>query len=76
VAGELDAQRAVAELTQHLSEEVAEVVVLRVVAGLSVEQVAALTGRSAGAVRVLQHRALRKLARTLRPADRLEAQEA
>ncbi|MCK4176065.1 RNA polymerase sigma factor [Aciditerrimonas ferrireducens] len=76
VAGELDAQRAVAALTEHLSEEVAEVVVLRVVAGLSVEQVAALTGRSPGAIRVLQHRALRKLARALGPTGSLEAQEA
>jgi len=35
---------------------------LRVVAGLSAEDVARVTGRSPGAVRVLQHRALRRLA--------------
>lgn len=46
----------------------AEVVLLRVVAGLSVEEVSALTGRRAGTVRVLTHRALRTLAREF-PAD-------
>lgn len=40
----------------------AEVVLLRVVAGLSVEQVAKILGKSAGSVRVAQHRALRRLA--------------
>ena len=39
----------------------AEVVVLRVVYGLSVERVAALVGRSPGNVRILQHRALKRL---------------
>lgn len=39
----------------------AEVVLLRVVAGFDTEQVAALVGKSAGAVRVLQHRALKAL---------------
>jgi RNA polymerase sigma-70 factor (ECF subfamily) len=61
--GALDAQQAVACLTAHLSPDQAEVVLLRVLGGLDTEQVAALTGRSLGAVRVLQHRALRKLAR-------------
>jgi DNA-directed RNA polymerase specialized sigma24 family protein len=37
-----------------------------VVGGLPVEEVAAITGRRPGTVRVLQHRALRRL------ADRLE----
>lgn len=41
----------------------AEIVLLRVVAALSVEQVAAITGRKPGAVRVMQHRALARLAR-------------
>ena len=38
---------------------------LRVVAGLSTEEVAEITGRRAATVRVLQHRALRRLAKTL-----------
>jgi RNA polymerase sigma-70 factor (ECF subfamily) len=36
---------------------------LRVVAGLSVEEVAGIVGKTPGAVRVIQHRALRRLAR-------------
>jgi RNA polymerase sigma-70 factor, ECF subfamily len=48
-------------LTAHLKPDQAEVVLLRVVAGLSVEEVAKAMGKSPGAVRVLQHRALRSL---------------
>jgi RNA polymerase sigma-70 factor (ECF subfamily) len=55
-------QQAVDRLVAHLSREQAEVVLLRVVAGLPVAEVARITGRTAGAVRVMQHRALRKLA--------------
>jgi RNA polymerase sigma-70 factor (ECF subfamily) len=42
----------------------AEVVLLRVVAGLPVEEVAAVLGKRPGTVRVIQHRALIRLART------------
>jgi RNA polymerase sigma-70 factor (ECF subfamily) len=41
----------------------AEVVLLRVVGDLSVDDVAAIVGRKPGAVRALQHRALQRLAR-------------
>ena len=41
----------------------AEVVLLRVLGGFDAAEVAAITGRRPGAVRVLQHRALRRLAR-------------
>ncbi len=57
-----DAARRLAEL---LPPEQAEIVLLRVVAGLTVDQVAELLGRKPGTVRVLQHRALRRLARQL-----------
>jgi len=51
----------------------AEVVLLRVLGGFSTEEVAAITGRTAGSVRVIQHRALRRLALDLaREADRAE----
>jgi RNA polymerase sigma-70 factor (ECF subfamily) len=40
-------------------------VLLRVVAGLEVAQVAAITGKRPGNVRVLTHRALRRLAERL-----------
>lgn len=43
----------------------AEIVLLRVVAGLPVEAVARIVGRSAGAVRVAAHRGLRQLAENL-----------
>ncbi len=60
----LAAQEAIDRLVAHLSEDQAEVVLLRVVADLSVTEVARITGRTPGAVRVMQHRALRKLAET------------
>lgn len=59
---ELIARDAIAELVRDLSAEQADVVLLRVVAGLSVEEVADIIGKSPGAIRVIQHRALRRLA--------------
>jgi RNA polymerase sigma-70 factor, ECF subfamily len=41
------------------------VVLLRVLGGYSAEEVAELTGRTPGSVRVIQHRALRRLARDM-----------
>jgi RNA polymerase sigma-70 factor (ECF subfamily) len=46
----------------------AEVILLRVVAGLDNEAVAEIVQRSPGAVRVAAHRGLRRLAQTLSPA--------
>jgi RNA polymerase sigma-70 factor (ECF subfamily) len=43
-----------------------EVVLLRILGGLSVREVATITGKRPGTVRVLQHRALRRLAREVR----------
>lgn len=53
------------EILSSLPAVQAEIVLLRVVGGLSVDQVAEITGRRPGTVRVLQHRALRRLAREL-----------
>jgi RNA polymerase sigma-70 factor, ECF subfamily len=50
----------------RLPKAQAEVVLLRVLGGLSAEEVAELTGRTPGAVRVIQHRALRRLGDDLR----------
>jgi RNA polymerase sigma-70 factor, ECF subfamily len=50
----------------RLPKPQAEVVLLRVLGGFSAEEVAELTGRTPGAVRVIQHRALRRLADDLR----------
>lgn len=51
-----------------LPPEQAEIVLLRVVAGLDSEEVAAVTGRRPGTVRVIQKRALERLAALL-PED-------
>ncbi len=59
----LSTDRAIGALVRDLSADQAEVVLLRVVADLSVDQVAKIMGRSPGSVRVLQHRALRRLAK-------------
>lgn len=61
----LSSRQAVAELTVGLSPDQADVVLLRVVAGLSVPEVAAIVGKKPGAVRVLQHRALQRMARAV-----------
>lgn len=63
VVDELSAQQAIERLVGSLPAAQAEVVLLRVLAGLSVEEVARTLDRSAGAVRILQHRALRNLAK-------------
>lgn len=56
------AAREALEHVRSLPPKEAEVVLLRVVAGLSAEDVAKITGRSAVGVRVIQHRALKRLA--------------
>lgn len=60
----LGTQAALALLGQ-LPREQAEVILLRVVAGLDVAQVARIVGKQPGAVRVSAHRGLRRLAELL-----------
>jgi len=48
-----------------LSSDQAEVVILRVIGDLGVDEVATIMGKRRGTVRVLQHRALRRLAQVL-----------
>jgi RNA polymerase sigma-70 factor, ECF subfamily len=62
VLARLGAQGAIDELIADLTPEQAEAVLLRVVAGLPVAEVAAIMQRPPGTVRVLCHRALRRLA--------------
>lgn len=54
-----------AQLLQVIPEKQREIVVLRVVVGLTAEETAAVVGSTAGAVRVAQHRALGHLRKTL-----------
>ena len=56
-------------LVRSLPPAQAEVVLLRIVAGLSVSEVAEMVGRSPGAVRVACHRGLESLSRTLAKQD-------
>jgi RNA polymerase sigma-70 factor (ECF subfamily) len=58
---ELRTRAAFEELVRVLPPAQVDVVVLRVIHGLPVERVAAMLGRSPGNVRILQHRALKRL---------------
>ncbi len=58
-------EEAAAFVTRSLPKDQADVVLLRIVAGLDVETVARMLGKRPGTVRVLQHRALRRLERLL-----------
>jgi RNA polymerase sigma-70 factor, ECF subfamily len=64
----IDTQSALA-LVARLPAHQAEVILLRVVAGLDNQMVARLLGRSPGAVRVAAHRGLRRMAEILAEAD-------
>jgi RNA polymerase sigma-70 factor, ECF subfamily len=65
IALEAMSTRAALALIAELPTDQAEVVALRVVGGLDVAQVADVVGKRAGAVRVLAHRGLRRLAARL-----------
>lgn len=55
-------EQTIARLVAVLPAEQAEVVLLRVIGGFGVAEVAQVMGKSPGAVRMLQHRAMRRLA--------------
>jgi len=61
VALQMDTARQVAAMLATLPEPQAEILRLRVAAGLSAEETAAVLGMTPGAVRVAQHRALLRL---------------
>ncbi len=61
----MTSDQAVDRLVAGLPPDQAEVLVLRVVAELGVDQAATIMGKSAGAIRVLQHRAIRRLRSSL-----------
>jgi RNA polymerase sigma-70 factor (ECF subfamily) len=56
-----DASRRMGELLGRLPEKQREILVLRLVVGMSAEETAEAVGSTPGAVRVAQHRALNKL---------------
>jgi len=62
---QLTGDEALRVLLAPMTDEQAEIVLLRVIAGLSVEEVAAIVGKKPGAVRVVQHRALKRAANAL-----------
>jgi len=75
VAIEAITTREALSLVATLPGDQAEMVALRVIAGLDVETVASIVGKSRGAVRVSVHRGLRMLAeRTHRSPDGQEAE--
>jgi RNA polymerase sigma-70 factor, ECF subfamily len=64
-AGAAEEGRRLRRALEQLPEPRRQVLVLRFVDGLSAREIGAVLGRSEGAVRVLQHRSLRDLARIL-----------
>jgi RNA polymerase sigma-70 factor (ECF subfamily) len=66
---EAQSTRAALALIAELPPSQAEVVALRMVAGLDVAQVASIVGKRPGAVRTLTHRGLRRLAQRLAAVD-------
>ena len=58
------------ELLAILPDKQREILILRVVVGLSAEETAAAVGSTAGAVRVAQHRALARLKSAIAAAGR------
>lgn len=62
LAGLADDARRLRACVASLSEDRRQVVILRFVDGLTAREIGDVLGRSEGAVRVLQHRALRELA--------------
>jgi RNA polymerase sigma factor (sigma-70 family) len=61
----------VLDLLAVLSQDQREVVLLRIVADLSVEEVAGMLGKSEGAIKALQHRALAALRRHFDRAEEI-----
>ncbi|MGH3938101.1 MAG: sigma-70 family RNA polymerase sigma factor [Pseudonocardiaceae bacterium] len=64
-----ESARRVTELVRMLPDKQREILVLRVVLGLSAEETAQAVGSTPGAVRVTQHRALGRLRKELGPEE-------
>jgi RNA polymerase sigma-70 factor (ECF subfamily) len=67
MAARADEARRLRQAVATLSDDRRQVIVLRFLDGLSAREIGIVLGRSEGAIRVLQHRALRELAGRLDP---------
>lgn len=65
----ISSQQAIELVTAALTRDQADVILLRVVAGLGVNEVAEALRKRPSAVRVIQHRALRRLAERIGPSS-------
>lgn len=65
--GDVIAYRVLAQALQRLTDEQQEVIILKYVEGHSLTEIAEITGRTEGAVKAMQHRALASLARLMEP---------
>lgn len=63
------ARAAAQRIARTLNHDQAEVILLRLLGGLDVDQVAEILGKRQGTIRVLQHRALKKLAEEISLED-------
>jgi len=68
-ANDVIAYRLLSQSLQRLTAEQQEVIILKYVEGYSLAEVAQITGRTEGAVKALQHRALASLARLMDAHD-------
>lgn len=69
VLGSSVAQAAARRIARSLNRDQAEVILLRLLGGLDVDQVAEILGKRPGTIRVLQHRAVKKLAEEISLED-------
>lgn len=76
MALDADASRRMRELLSVLPDKQREVLVLRLVVGMSAEETAEAVGSTSGAVRVAQHRALAKLKEQIRKAGDIDGRRA
>lgn len=68
ITQDAEATRAAVAAISRLPPEQAEIVALRVIGGFTVDEVAQLVGRPPGTVRVMAHRALKRLAGQVGPS--------
>lgn len=65
VVDDMAAMDAIARIMEKLPKEQAEILALRILGGFNVEETSRILGKSPGSIRVMQHRALKHLRKTL-----------